>query len=87
MDDAQLRGVMQGWKEDDERWRALVQLLDFYAHEAIAQAACPAENANPTAIAHANGAWLALQGFHAALRQLRAEPEKPRGTRRAGSRE
>lgn len=69
--DRKLAEIFATWPADDERWMAMVQLLETYMHDAQAQAAAPAENDNAYKIAHAHGAWLALSNLQTTLHQLR----------------
>ncbi len=49
--------IFGGWAENDERWKALIQVIGEYIDQVTLQAEVCADNRQ---LAHANGGYLAL---------------------------
>lgn len=66
-----LAEIFETWPDDD-RWRAVLQLVDAYMAEAQLTAAGPDAQGNPYVLTNTNGQWLALAALQESMLQLRA---------------
>ena len=74
---AKLAEIFSTWDPKDERWRAVVQLVDAAAWEAQAAATAAGTQENTHRMAHAHGEWTALMTLLGTIQQLRTPPPPP----------